>query len=175
MSDPAQAVTAPTQTAVVAPARPPLNNMTRTKKIRHTKKELLDAIAKSNGTITSVLRILKHEVAHSIVMGWFEEYPEVLDFFRMKQQELTDRAEDVLLANLEKPGKRQLKTAMFILRTVPNARFNPALTEEGMAQNMAHFMALVQHALTPADPEPINISSVDADDSTDDDEDGGED
>lgn len=166
---------ADTPSPLAAEARPGLPvsiNQTRLnrRKAWHKRKptvtEMREAIERCNGTLTSLARQLNcpDNAAHFYLRRWLYEQPENDALFQQKQQELTDRAEDILMENLCTPGPKQLKTAMFILERVPNIRFNPACTKEGEASLLQTVNALIKHALTP-DPA---VTSSDVDNEEDD-------
>lgn len=154
------AVPPTSEVPTVSDQRP--KRITKGQKVKHTKTDLRGAVHRCNGTVTSFLRELGYErggVVHNVAREWLEEH-DLLDEFESRRMELADEAIEVVVKNLRCPGKRQLKTAIFILTKMPNDFFNPkGDNQEG--GGMSQMMQLVQHALSAGiqSQMPIDITA----------------
>jgi hypothetical protein len=88
-----------------------------------SKAEIRDAIDKCNGTQSSLTRLLKMK-SQVTAMRHLNKYPDLVELFKVKREELLDYAEDVLIQNLQsKNDMIRARTSEFILKNVPGSRW----------------------------------------------------
>jgi hypothetical protein len=90
---------------------------------KFTKKQIKDAVEAGNGTQSSLARLLK--VGSQVTaMKHLNKYPDLLELFQTKREELLDHAEDVLIQNLKsKNDLVRARTSEFILKNIPGSRW----------------------------------------------------
>ena len=88
-----------------------------------SKAEMREAIEGCNGTQSSLTRLLKMK-SQVTTMRHLNKYPDLVELFKIKREELLDYAEDVLIQNLQsKNDMIRARTSEFILKNIPGSRW----------------------------------------------------
>lgn len=98
---------------------------------KYTKKQLIDAVEKSNGTYASVARLVKPKCSPITIKMHIEKHPDVQELFNKVRDGLLDEAENVLLESLRSWNPNvALNAATFIAKTIGKEKWGESGNKE---------------------------------------------
>lgn len=94
-----------------------------------TKKQVIEAVRASEGTYVSVAKLLKMQSSMT-AKKYVEMYPEAVEEFNKIQDLIVDKAETVVVNNLNhKNPYVSMRAAEFILKYLPRSRWKEAVSQ----------------------------------------------